>query len=73
MVPPLSLFFANLGQGLSQKVDVFLILSQVYELAFSTKCRFFQTKNPPLSLFLAFLAVAFHNFAQIVFERSLFQ
>ena len=34
-------------------------LSQFYELAFLTK---FQTKNPPLSLFLAFLAVVFSQF-----------
>ena len=32
------------------------------ELAFLTKCWLFQTRNPPLSLFLAFLAVVFSQF-----------
>ena len=57
MVPPLSqkwLIFASLGQDLSQKVDIFLIFSQFYQLAFLTKCWLFQTRNPPLSLFLAY-------------------
>ena len=30
-------------------------LSQFYELAFQTKCCLFQTRNPHLSLFLAFV------------------
>ena len=43
-----------------------------YEPAFLTKCWLFQTRNLSLSLFLAFLSVVFHNFIQILFERSLF-
>ena len=36
--------------------------SQFYMLAFLTKCWLFQTKNPPMYLFLAFLAVVFSQF-----------
>ena len=65
MVPPLSqkrLIFDNLGQGFSQKLAFSQFLSQFYELAFLTKCWLFQTRNPPFSLFLAFLAVVFSQF-----------
>ena len=40
----------------------FKFFSEFYELAFLTKCWLFQTRNPPLSLFLAFLAVVFSQF-----------
>ena len=36
--------------------------SQFYELTFQTKCWLFQARNPPLSLFLAFLTVVFLQF-----------
>ena len=42
-----------------QKLAFSYFFSQLYELAFLTKCWLFQTRNPPLSLFLAFLAVVF--------------
>ena len=45
--------------------------SQFYELAFQTKCWLFQTRNPLLFLFLAFLAVGLSQFSQILFEWSL--
>ena len=68
MVPPLSqkwLFFTNLCQGLSSKVGFFLNFSQFYKLAFLTKCWLFQTRNPPLSLLLAFWLLHFQNFVPI--------
>ena len=37
-----------------QKLAFSEFFSQFYELAFLTKCWLFQTRNPPLSLFLAF-------------------
>ena len=62
-VPKSGYFFTNFSQGLSSKVDIFLIFfSQFYELAFLTKCWLFQTRNPPLSLLLAFLAIVFLQF-----------
>ena len=61
-VPKSGYFFTNFGQGLSSKVVFFLIFSQFYELALWTKCWLFQTRNPLLSLFLAFLAVVFSQF-----------
>ena len=42
-----------------QKLAFSYFFSQFYEMAFLTKCWLFQTRNPPLSLFLAFLAVVF--------------
>ena len=51
-----------LGQSLSEKVGFLKFLSQLYELNFLTKCWLFQTRNPPLSLFLAFLAVVLSQF-----------
>ena len=44
-------------------------LSQLYDMKC---CFFFQTRNPPFSLFLAFWLLYFHSFAQVLFERSLF-
>ena len=65
--------FINLGQGLSQKVVSFLISSKLYDLAFQTKCWLFRTRNTPLSLFMAFWPLYFHNsFAQILFKGSFF-
>ena len=55
-------FFTNLGLGLSSKVFFLLIFTQFYELAFLTKCWLFQTRNPPLSLFMVFWLLYFHNF-----------
>ena len=45
-----------------QKLAFSEFFSQFYELAFLTKCWLIQTRNPPLSLFLAFLAVVFSQF-----------
>ena len=39
-----------------------LEIGPFYELAFLTKCWLFQTRNPPLSLFLAFLGIVFTQF-----------
>ena len=77
MVPTLSQKWpisTNLGQGLSQKVGFFLIFEAILRAGFLTKCWLFQTRNPHLPLFLAFLAVIFSHvsFVQILFERSLF-
>ena len=77
MVPPLSqkvAIFTNLRHGWSQKVGCFFLLSQFYELAFQKNCWLLQsnkegTRNTTLSLFLA---VDFLNFAQILFERTIF-
>ena len=62
VVPPLSqnwLIFTDLGQGLSQKVGYFLVFKSTLRAGFLAKCWLFQTRNPPLSLFLAFLTVVF--------------
>ena len=63
--------FTNSGQGLSQKVGFFFIFEPVL-LAFLTKCWLFQTRNPPLSLFLAFLAVVFSQFCSNIIEKVAF-
>ena len=47
-------------------------LANFYELTFFIKCWLFQTRNPPLSLFLAFLAVVFSQFCSNIFEKLLF-
>ena len=60
MVPPLSqnwLFFTNFGKGLSQIVGFFLIFEPILLAGFSDKM---------------LVLSKFHNFAQIVFEKSLF-
>ena len=65
MVPSLSpkvAIFYYLDQVGPKKVGFFLIFSQFYKLGFLTKCWLFQTRNPPLSLFLVFLAVVFSQF-----------
>ena len=58
----LSQHILTMIEGSSQKLAFSYFLSQFYELAFLTKCWLFQTRNPPLSLFLAFLAVVFSQF-----------
>ena len=73
LCPKKWLIFTNLGQGLSQKVGFFLLFEPILQAWFLTKCWLFQTRSPPLSLFLAVLAVVFHNFVQILLERSLFK
>ena len=45
-----------------QKLAFSQFFSQFYELASLIKCWLFQTRNPPLSLLLAFLAVVFSQF-----------
>ena len=61
-VPKKWLIFTSLGQGLSQKVGLFLIFDPILQAGFLTKCWFFQSRNPPSSLFLAFLVVVFSQF-----------
>ena len=76
MVPPLSQKVAIFYQFWSRfvlKSWLFLnFLANFYELALLTKCWLFQTRNPPLSLFLAFWLLYFHNFVQKLFEMWLF-
>ena len=66
MVPPLSqkvATFTYLGQGLSANSWLFLnFLTNFTSWLSLTKCWLFQTRNPPLSLFLAVLAVVFSQF-----------
>ena len=72
MVQPLSqkgLIFTNLGRSLSQKVGFFTFFSQFYELIFLTKCWLFQARNPPFSLFLAFLAVVLSQFCSNIIRK----
>ena len=64
-------YFTNLGQGLSQKVGFFLTFEPIFELAFPAKGWLVRTRNPPLSLLLAFLAIVFSQFTQILYENSL--
>ena len=71
-VPKSGYFLPILVKVCPQKLAFSSFFGQFYELAFLTKCWLFQTRNPPLSLFLAFLAVVFHNFVQKLFERLLF-
>ena len=71
-VPKSGYFFTNLGQGLFSKVGFFLIFIQFYELAFLTKCWFFQTRNLLLSLFLAFFAVVFSQFCSNIIRKVAF-
>ena len=51
-----------LHQGLSQNVGLFFIFEPILLAGFLTKFWFFRTRNPPLSLFLAVLAVVFSQF-----------
>ena len=68
--PKSGYFLLIWGKVCPQKLAFSYIFCQFYELAFFTKCWLFQTKNPPLSLFLAFWLLYFHNFVQILFEKS---
>ena len=61
-VPKSGYFLPILVKVCPQKLAFSLLFGQFYEMAFLTKCWFFQTRNPPLSLFLAFLAVVFSQF-----------
>ena len=71
-VPKSGYLFTNLGQGL-RKLAFSSFFSQFYEMAFLKKCCFFfQTRNSPSSLFLAFLAVVLSQLCPNIVERSLF-
>ena len=61
-VPKSGFFLPILVKVCPQKLAFPQFFHQFYELAFLTKCWLFQTRNPPLSLFLAFLAVIFAQF-----------
>ena len=54
------------------KVVFFLIFEPILRAGFLTKCWLFQARHPPLSLFLAYWLLYFHNFVLILFERLLF-
>ena len=66
------LIVTNLGQSLSQTIGFFLNFEPILRAGIFDKCWLFQTRNPPLSVFLAFWLLYFHNLVQILFERSLF-
>ena len=73
--PPLSqkwLIFTNLGQGLSEKLCFFLIFYPILGAGFLTKCYLFQTRNPPLSFFLASVAVVFSQFCSDIIRKVAF-
>ena len=53
-VPKSGYFLLILVKVSPQKLAFPYFFSQFYELAFLTKCWLFETRNPPLSLFLAF-------------------
>ena len=59
-------FFTNLGQGLSQKVDFFLIFEQV------VRPWLFRTRNPPLSSFLVFWRCIFTIFPKYYLKGYFF-
>ena len=61
-VPKSGYFLLILFKVCPQKLAFSQFFSQFYELAFLTNCWLFQTRNPPLSLFLAFLAVVVLQF-----------
>ena len=61
-VPKSSYFLLIWVKVYPQKLAFSFFFSQFYELAFLTKCWHFQTRSPPVSLFLAFLAVVFSQF-----------
>ena len=70
MVPPLSqkwLFFSNLGQGLSQNVGFFFIIYPILKDGFLDKMSALSNKKST-----SVLVYRFHNFVQILFEKSLF-
>ena len=81
-IPRSGYFFTNLDQGLSQKVGIFLILEPILQagfldkmLALSNMLLFFLMETLPRYLCLRFelsWLLYFYNFAQILFERSLF-
>ena len=55
-----------------QKLAFSQFFSQFHELASLIKCWLFQTRNPPLSLFLAFLAVVFSQFCSNIILKVAF-
>ena len=74
MVPSLSpkvAIFYYLDQVGPKKVGFFLIFSQFYKLGFLTKCWLFKQEIHLCPCFWYFWLLYFHNFVQILFERSL--
>ena len=61
-VPKSGYFLPILVKVCPQKLAFSYFFGQFYELAFLSKCWLFQTRNLPLSLFLALLAVVFSQF-----------
>ena len=71
-VPKSGYFITNLGRCFSQKVGILLIFKLILRAVFLTKCLLFQTRNQPLSLPLAFLAVVFSQFVPISLKVAFF-
>ena len=69
LCPKKWLIFTNLGQGLSQKLGFFIVFEPILRAGFLTKCWLFQTRNPPLFLFLAFMAVVFTQFCSNIIQQ----
>ena len=55
-----------------QKLAFSYFFNQFYELAFLTKCWLFQKEIHLCPCFWLFWLLYFHNFVQILFEKSLF-
>ena len=55
-----------------QKLAFSRFFSQFYDLAFLTKWWLFQTRNPSLTLFLAFLDVVFSQFCSNIIRKVAF-
>ena len=73
MVPPLSqkvAILTKLGYGLSQKVRFSLTFEAILRADFFDKMLALSNKNPPLSLFLAFLAGVFSQFFQNIIRKG---
>ena len=73
IVPRLSqkwLISNNLCRCLSQKVGFFLIFELILRAGFSDIMLALSNKKSTFVLVSDFLAVVFHNFVQILYERS---
>ena len=68
-VPESDYFLLIRGKVCLKKLAFSYFLTQFYELAFLIKYSFFQTRNPPLSLCLAFLTVVFSQFCSNIIRK----
>ena len=73
-VPKSGYFFTNLGQGLSSKVGCFLIFKPILGAGFFDKMLVLSMYLCPCNncFFRLFWLFYFHNFVQILFEKSCF-